>query len=484
MTTTATPQRLIALDVFRGLTIALMFTVNNPGTWAFIYDPLEHAKWHGWTPTDWVFPFFLFTVGVSAWFSLKKYQNSSAPRDVYVKIIKRGIMIFLIGLGLNLFLNTLSTFENLRIMGVLQRIGIAYLIGSLICVTFSQRTVAIIGGVILIGYWLMMKYWSDPTFPFGLHDGTKYLGVENNIVTVFDNWVLGKSHLYKGYDGIPFDPEGLLSTLPAIVTVFLGFFTGKLIDSKPNRLDLVKNMLLYGLGALLVGWLMNFEFPINKPIWSSSYVVFMAGWCLVINALLIWLIDIKPNVSQTLMVGIPLLVMTLGFWYFSTPLSQYLGETSHLSWLTALGILTVMTLLFSAFNNIGLTNWTKPILVLGMNSMLAFVVSGAYVKIVSKIKFDSPYETVVEKWNSNAVVPKRIGGTQKIYEDVFSPLTTDRTFVINIRNKVFTKENNPSVYATFEAKQKLSSFYYALFHVLLFWLILWVFYRNNIFLKV
>lgn len=427
MTTNAAsaPQRLIALDVFRGLTIALMFTVNNPGTWAFIYDPLEHAKWHGWTPTDWVFPFFLFTVGVSAWFSLKRYQDSSAPRDVYVKIIKRGIMIFLIGLGLNLFLNSLSSFENLRIMGVLQRIGIAYLIGSLICVAFSQRTVAIIGGVILIGYWLMMKYGSDPTYPFGLHDGTKFLGVENNVVTVFDNWVLGKSHLYKGYDGIPFDPEGLLSTLPAIVTVILGFFTGKLIDSKPDRMDLVKNMLLYGVGALGVGWLMNLEFPINKPIWSSSYVIFMAGWCLVFNAILIWIIDVQ-----------------------------------------------------------GWKGWTKPLLVLGMNSLLAFVVSGMYVKLVSKIKFDSSYETVTEKWNNNAVVPKRIGGTQKLYEEVFSPLTTDRSLVTNIRNKVFTKENNPSVYALFEEKQKLSSLFYALFHVFLFWLILWVFYRNNIFLKV
>jgi predicted acyltransferase len=419
------PQRLIALDVFRGLTIALMFTVNNPGTWAYIYDPLEHAKWHGWTPTDWVFPFFLFTVGVSAWFSLKKYQNSKTPNDVYFKIIKRGIMIFLIGLGLNLFLNTLSSFENLRIMGVLQRIGMAYLMGSLICVTFSQRTVAIIGGVILIGYWLMMKYWSDPSYPFGLHDGTKYLGVENNIVTIFDNWVLGKSHLYKGYDGIPFDPEGLLSTLPAIVTVFLGFFTGKLIDSKPDRMDLVKNMLLYGVAALVIGWVMNLEFPINKPIWSSSYVVFMAGWCLVINAVLIYIIDV-----------------------------------------------------------LGWRGWTKPILVLGMNSMLAFVVSGAYVKIVSKIKFDSPYETVIEKWNNNAVVPKRIGGTQKLYEEVFSPMTTDRTFITNVRNKVFTKENNPSVMDTFAAKQKLSSLFYALFHVVLFWFILWIFYRNNIFLKV
>jgi predicted acyltransferase len=491
MTTTTKPQRLVALDVFRGLTIALMFTVNNPGTWAFIYDPLEHAKWHGWTPTDWVFPFFLFTVGVSAWFSLNKYQFSKTPRDVYFKIIKRGIMIFLIGLGLNLFLNSLTTFENLRIMGVLQRIGIAYLIGSVICVSFSQRTVAVIGGVILVGYWLMMKYYwmsvhgiSQPAYPFGFHDSTKFVDIKNNIVTVFDNWVLGASHLYKGYDGIPFDPEGLLSTLPAIVTVFLGFFTGKLIDSKPDRMDLVKNMALWGAGALILGWMLNLEFPINKPIWSSSYVIFMAGWCLVINALLIWLIDIKPTMKQTLILATPLLLMTLNLWYFSEPLGFYLGQPSQLSWLTAFAIFTVMTLLFSAFNNMGVRNWIKPILVLGMNSMLAFVISGMYVKIVSKIKFDSSYETVVEKWNNNAVVPKRIGGTQKLYEEVFSPLTADRTFVTNIRNKVFTKENNPSVYASFEEKQKLSSFFYALFHVFLFWLILWVFYRFNIFLKV
>ena len=117
-------QRLLALDVFRGLTIALMFTVNNPGTWSFIYPPLEHAKWSGWTPTDFVYPFFLFTVGVAAWFSLKKYQDG-APRALYFKIIKRGIMIFAIGLGLNLFLNSLTSYHNLRIMGVLQRIGIA-----------------------------------------------------------------------------------------------------------------------------------------------------------------------------------------------------------------------------------------------------------------------------------------------------------------------------------------------------------------------
>jgi predicted acyltransferase len=431
MTESTASNRLVALDVFRGLTIALMFTVNNPGTWSYIYDPLEHAKWHGWTPTDWVFPFFLFTVGVSAWFALKKYKDGKAPAALYWKIIKRGTMIFLIGLGLNLFLNTLSSYENLRIMGVLQRIGIAYLIGSLLCVSFRQWAVAIIGGVILMGYWVLMYNTGDATYPFGMHDGAKFLGVENNIVTQVDQWLLGKSHLYKGYDGIPFDPEGLLSTLPAIVTVILGYFTGKLIDAFPNRMDLVKRMFILGIAALALGYLLNapsilrgLAFPINKPIWSSTYVIFMAGWCLVINAVLILIIDV-------------------------------------LNWRA----------------------WTKPVLVLGMNSMLAFVISGMYVKTVSKIKFDSSYETVTQKWD-NQTVPKRIGGTQKLYEDVFSPMTTDRQLLKDVKAKVITEKSNPSVFAAFGEQQKLSSLFYALFHVVLFWFILWIFYRNNIFLKV
>ena len=431
MTGSIAPKRLIALDVFRGLTIALMFTVNNPGTWSYVYPPLLHAKWHGWTPTDWVYPFFLFTVGVSAWISLKKYQGSKTPSVVYWKIIKRGTIIFLIGLGLNLYLNSLSSYENLRIMGVLQRIGIAYLLGSLICVSFSQSIVALIGLAILVGYWLLVYFNSDPSYPFGFYDGHKFLGVEGNIVTKIDQWILGKSHLYKGYDGIPFDPEGLLSTLPAVVTVILGYFTGKLIDLFPNRSALVKRMLLWGIAALAVGWLLNsdkilrgYAFPINKPIWSSTYVIFMAGWCLVINAVLIWLIDVK----------------------------EWRG-------------------------------WTKPFLVLGMNSLLAFVIAGMYVKTISKIKFDSTYETVVQKWD-NQTVPKRIGGYQKLYEDVFSPLTTDRQLLKDVKNKVVTIENNLPVFTTFIAQQKLSSLLFALFHVLLFWFILWIFYRNNIFLKV
>ena len=422
--TNQTTQRLIALDVFRGLTIALMFTVNNPGTWSFVYPPLLHAKWHGWTPTDFVFPFFLFTVGVAAWFSLKKYQNG-APRELYLKIIRRGVTIFLIGLGLTMYLNSLSSFQNLRIMGVLQRIGIAYMLGSLICVSFSRRTVAIIGGIILLGYWALMYFFSDPAAPFGLFDGTKYIGVEGNVVTQFDRWLLGAQHLYKGYGGIPFDPEGVLSTIPAIVSVILGYFTGFMVDISTDRRALVGAMFLWGVAALGIGWIWSLAFPINKPIWSSSYVVFMAGWCLVINAALIWLIDVQ-----------------------------------------------------------GWRSWTKPLLVLGMNSMLAFIVSGMYVKTISKFKFDSSYETTVQAWNGNAVVPKRIGGYQKLYEDWFSPITTPYDMLRDVKNKKITEQSNPSVFADFAERQKLSSLAFALFHVFLFWLILWVFYKFNFFLKI
>ena len=427
-------ERLLALDVFRGLTIALMFTVNNPGTWSYIYDPLEHAKWSGWTPTDFVYPFFLFTVGVAAWFSIQnaksKIQNANQEVEkqnfasLKTKIIRRGITIFLIGLGLNMFLNGLSSYGNLRIMGVLQRIGIAYLIAMLLLVSFRQRTVAYIGIAILLGYWALMFFCSDTQYPFGFHDGTKYIGVENNVVTKFDRTVLGASHLYKGYDGIAFDPEGLLSTLPAVVTVIIGFFVGGLINKRKDRKELAAEMLFYGLLCLGFGELWNLSFPINKPIWSSSYVIFMAGWAMCINAVLILIIDVY-----------------------------------------------------------GIKFWVKPVLVLGMNSMLAFIVSGVYVKVISRLRFDSSYEVYVNKIDGSST-PKRIGGYQKLYEDYFSPITTPHQLLADVKSGKIKISNRAETFNDFVAKQKLSSFIFALFHVLLFWSILYIFYRRGFFLKI
>ncbi len=424
----SSPQRIIALDVFRGMTIALMFIVNNPGTWTFIYPPFQHAKWQGWTPTDFVYPFFLFTVGVAAWFSLKKYQTTRPDASVYWKIIRRGGTIFLIGLLLGMYLNSLSSYENLRIMGVLQRIGLAYILGGIICVTFSRSITAVIGVAILVGYWLTMKWFGDPSYPFGWHDGTAFLGIKENLVTKVDLWAMGAKHLYKGF-GTPFDPEGLLSTLPSVVTMIVGYLTGNLIDSENRRRILVVKMLGLGVICLFIGWLLNekwvlgeWAFPISKPVWSPTYVIFMGGWCLVINAVLVALIDV-----------------------------------------------------------LNFKSWTKPFLVLGMNSLLAFVIAGMFVKTLNKIKFDSEYETTTELGITS---PKKIGGSQKLYETFFIPITLDKQTFTDFSNKKITAKETPKAFQEIEEKQKMSSFLFALFHMFLFWAILYLFYWKKIFLKV
>jgi predicted acyltransferase len=434
MTANALPtNRLVALDVFRGLTIALMFIVNNPGTWSFIYAPWEHAYWHGVTPTDWVFPFFLFAVGISAWYSLKKYENQP-PIDLYWKILKRGATIFLIGLALNAFLISAADYSHLRIMGVLQRIGICYIIGSMICVSFNRATVGIIGVVLLVWYHVMMLFGGDPQFPYGLEvvgaDGSSMQHLDTNLVTEIDKKVFGENHLWRG-KGTAFDPEGLLSTIPAIVTVILGYFAGRMVDTTSDRMLLVRNMLIWGVIGLAAAWVLSnttlfgqWACPINKSLWTPTYVLNTAGTAIIILGILIWFIDIQ-----------------------------------------------------------GFKGWTKPVLVLGMNSILAFVLSGVYVKTISKFKFDSAVETVAQKWD-NQTVPKRIGGYQKLYETVFSPLTTPNALLASAKSKQLTKAGNPNEWASFVKKQKLSSFLFAIFHVLFFWFILWIFYIRGIFLKV
>ena len=384
--TSSTPlaTRLVALDVFRGLTIALMITVNNPGSWSHIYAPLEHANWHGCTPTDWVFPFFLFTVGVSSWFSLKKYNNRP-PADVYAKIWRRGATIFLIGLGLNTFLISAPDYSHLRILGVLQRIGIAYAIGASLCVWLKKRDLAIVGAVLLLAYWCVQLMFSDPVYPFG-HEtsGDKIEGLANNVVTNVDRFILGENHLWRG-KGIPFDPEGLLSALPAVVSVILGFFLGFLVDENPNRRLLVRKMAVWGLIGISLGWLWGLVFPINKSLWTGSFVIYTAGIATVLNALLIYVIDVQ-----------------------------------------------------------GWRGWIKPALVFGMNSILAFVLSGVWVKVLSKIK--------VEEGD------KKVSVLQHFYHTVVMPIGG--------------------------GDNEVSSLMYALIHVVIFWLILWVFYKRGVFLKV
>ena len=275
-----TTQRYLALDVLRGMTVALMILVNNPGSWAHIYAPLEHAKWAGCTPTDLVFPFFLFVVGVSMFFSFSKYGNS-LNKESLLKIGKRTLLIFAIGLFLNSFPQWAQDYSKLRILGVLQRIALAYGFGAVIVLAAPRKYLPYIGGAILLFYWGLM-YVLGGSDPFSL---------QGNATIAFDSAVLGVNHLYKGF-GIPFDPEGLLSTIPAIVTVIIGYLIGSVVKETEKK-QVPKTLILFGVAAIAVGLVWALAFPIIKAIWSSSYVLYTAGWACLVLALLIWIIDLK-----------------------------------------------------------------------------------------------------------------------------------------------------------------------------------------------
>src|SRR5215207_5468134 len=275
-------ERLVSLDVFRGLTIAGMVLVNNPGTWSSIYWPLQHAEWHGWTPTDLVFPFFLFIVGVSITLAFaRRVEEGGVTRDLYLKVIKRSAIIF----GLGLFLNGFPYFPlgTIRIAGVLQRIAICYLIASLIFLTTKARTQLLIAVALLIGYCLVMTNLAAPGYAPG--DLTK----EGSIASFIDRVVL-RQHIWR--QGRVYDPEGLLSTIPAVCTTLIGILTGHWLRSEHSRFEKVVGMFVAGAVCVVLGWAWNPFFPINKALWTSSYVLFTGGLALQFLALCYWLIDI------------------------------------------------------------------------------------------------------------------------------------------------------------------------------------------------
>jgi len=272
-------KRLIALDVMRGLTIALMIMVNTPGSWEFVYPPLRHSVWNGCTPTDLVFPFFLFIVGVSMWFSFKKFKKGITKKSFY-KVLKRSVIMFLLGVFLNLYPK--FEFENLRIFGVLQRIAIAYFFGALLSMNFNLKQLLILFCGILVSYWGIL-YFGATNEPFE---------IATNVVRKIDIFLFSEKHLYQGF-GIPFDPEGLLSALPSIGTLLLGYFSGKLIESSEDTFTAIKKLVVIGSLGTFLGWLWNFSFPINKALWTSSYVLYSGGLAMVFLAFLLWVIDEK-----------------------------------------------------------------------------------------------------------------------------------------------------------------------------------------------
>ena len=291
-------RRYVALDVLRGMTVAGMILVNNPGNWSHVFPPLRHATWTGCTPTDLVFPFFLFCVGASMAFSFAKYGDALNKNSIR-KLLKRGILIFLVGLELNLFpfyptspheagwtfgQNWVYWLRHVRIFGVLQRIAMCYILGGFLALWLKKPKRILVGlAAVTSLHWLIL-------FLFGSEPGWSTL--EGNISGKIDIALLGENHVYHGY-GIPFDPEGLLGAIPGAGTVLLGYFIGLLIRHTEDKTEAVAKLYTTAVICLALGCIWSIWLPISKPLWTGSYVLYAGGWAILCLAFFIWFIDVK-----------------------------------------------------------------------------------------------------------------------------------------------------------------------------------------------
>jgi predicted acyltransferase len=278
-------SRLLSLDVFRGLTVAAMVLVNNPGTWRAVYGPLRHADWHGWTPTDLVFPFFLFIVGVAIPLALGPRLDASEPRGSLVgKIVRRAAVVFALGLLLHGIPG--FDFATIRIPGVLQRIAVCYLIAVLLFLVTGWRAQAAVTAGALLGYWAALTLVPVPGF------GAGDLGKEGNLAAWLDRLVLGP-HIWKA--ARVYDPEGILSTAPATATTLLGVLAGHWIRAQRPPAVTARGLAAAGIAGIALGLAWGRWFPINKPLWTSSYAVFTAGAALTALAACYWTIEIRRS---------------------------------------------------------------------------------------------------------------------------------------------------------------------------------------------
>jgi predicted acyltransferase len=325
-------NRLLALDVFRGATIAAMLLVNNPGTWGAIYAPLRHAPWHGWTPTDLIFPFFLFIVGVTTHLSLAaRRARGDSERAIVAKILRRGALIVACGLLLHaLPFVPLERWTQLRWPGVLQRIGIVYIAAALLTRRGSLRTQVLVLVTLLFGYWWAMTLVPVPGRGMGalLLDST-----DANLAAWLDRTVIGTTHLWS--ETRTWDPEGILSTVPAIGTAMLGVFTGRWLAQQRPLDERITGLFAAGALATVAGMAWGWSFPINKNLWTSSYVLFTAGLAALGLATCLWLIDAQ-----------------------------------------------------------GLRGWTRPFVTYGVNPLVAFVGSGVMAGLLEMIRVPLAGETV------------------------------------------------------------------------------------------
>lgn len=285
-------DRFLALDVFRGMTVCFMIIVNTPGDGATPFAPLLHASWHGFTPTDLVFPSFLFAVGNAMSFSMEKYR-SLGDGTFFGKVIKRTVLIFLLGYLMYWFpffviengSFHLKPIANTRVMGVLQRIALCYFFASIMIRYLSTRAVIIVSIALLFGYWLLLLSYGDSSDVYGM---------QTNAGFYLDRFLLGDNHLYHG-EGVPFDPEGVLSTLPAIVNVVIGYYAGLFIKKNGKNYETISKLFIAGSVLILLALAWNSFFPINKKLWSSSFVLLTTGIDLSIIAGLVYLVEIKKS---------------------------------------------------------------------------------------------------------------------------------------------------------------------------------------------
>jgi predicted acyltransferase len=339
-------ERLLALDVFRGLTVAGMLLVNDPGTWSSIYPPLEHAAWHGWTPTDLIFPFFLFIAGVTTHLSLQaRRARGDDEHAIRRQIIRRGLLIFLFGFLVNGFpfftwgsidgiadptflQRVVDRLYHWRIMGVLQRIGIAYLCAALLSQGASVKAQVMKIAGLLYGYWFIMTIFPVPDT--GTIGQLTLGSPEHTMAAWWDRFFLDWTRFGLGnhtwVSSKTWDPEGILSTIPAIATAMLGNLAGQWIGTKRALNDRLNGLFAAGALGMMVGLMWNWSFPINKSIWTSSYVIFCAGMAAMSIATIMWIVDVQ-NVK----------------------------------------------------------GWTKPFVIYGLNPMVAFVGSGVMARCIYSI---------------------------------------------------------------------------------------------------
>jgi predicted acyltransferase len=319
-------KRLLSLDAFRGATIAGMIMVNNPGTWSDIYPQLRHAAWNGWTFTDWIFPFFLWIVGVAMTLSFaKRVEAGEDKAKLLLHVLRRAVMIFGLGLFLagfpfGLMLDHKFSFDAIRIPGVLQRIAICYLLASIIYMYTKTRGQVIWIVSLLAGYWLLVKLVPVPGYGAGVMEPM------GSLCWYVDSTVLA-GHTWRGAPAPGFDPEGIVSTIPAIATTLFGVLTGTWLRTDRSKEEKTAWMFVAGNFLLLLGAVLDMWLPINKNLWTSSYSVFMAGWALVCLAMFYWLIDVK-----------------------------------------------------------GYTKWATPFMIYGMNAITVFVLSGVVGRLLGLIK--------------------------------------------------------------------------------------------------